>query len=299
MINKKNQRRSLVLLAMATIVAVQFSACRKDFQGCKDLMTEDVFITEKIKGIIVEGPWDVVVTQSDADNSVCLEYCVDEKDRISARLLPSGYLHLRITGTGNIGNKIYRAKVSASSLDKIEMSGAATLRTYEYFESSVNSIDISLTGASYLDGFLCHGWEGEYLHSYVNIALSGASKLRNLTFFGYGINARISGASELSLKNTSLLGYCEVDCSGASTFSTGVDGYAPFCSFTGSGASNFKTRNFESENLDIDLSGASIAEVTVNNTIKGRVTGASTLKYRKATNVDVLSQGASTVMRVN
>jgi len=283
MINKKNQRRSLILLAIATIIAIQFSACR---EKCRDLITEEVSITDKIRGVIVEGPWQVVVTQDSNYNSAVLEYCVSKKTKVSAQLLPNGYLHIRLSLSGNnYHDHDFRVNIQATSLEKIEVSGAAEVYPYGHFYSLG---EISLSGASNVYGLMGEG-------NFAKIKLSGASSLQILRFDGNNIDADISGASQaywgINVRR------CSVNCSGASIFYG--DGYAEETSFTGSGASNLKTFDLESENLDIDLSGASIAEVTVNNTIKGRVTGASTLKYRKATNVDVLSQGASTVMRVN
>ena len=278
-------RQKFARFAFAATVTLVFIACTKDNR----LTQEEIPITDKIKGIIVEGPWEVVVTQDDVNNHVSLEYCVGEKNRISARLLPNGYLYLKISGRGNLGNKIFRARVQVATLEKIEASGAARIRSYDNF-MSMNS-DISLSGASSLNGLVvCFGE--------LNITISGASRLKDLTFFGKSINANLSGASDLSLKYGEIDFDCTVDCSGASIF-TGSKGSASKCSFTGSGASSFKARNFESDNLDIDLSGASMAEVTVNNTIKGSLTGASTLKYRKATNVNVSTHGGSKVTRVN
>jgi len=89
----------------------------------------------------------------------------------------------------------------------------------------------------------------------------------------------------------------KVNASGASQM-TG-EGFAGESSITGSGSSHFYFYDLESENLTLSLSGASSAEVTVNETIKGTLTGASKLKYQKADNVSgVSTTGGSKIVQV-
>jgi hypothetical protein len=260
--NKIKQVRKLALfIAFTAIVVILLNACGK----ITALSQKEIPITEEIKGVIIEGPWDVIITQNSTNNSIVIEYNIPE-NKITAKLRSNGYLHIKVSSVGNYHRVILRAEINATALEKIEGSGATTIRTYGQFK---HSTDISLSGASNLDGFLC---EGEY----ANASLSGASTLKNFTFNGNELEARLSGASNFSGK-----------------------GYAMNSSFTGSGASNFKTFNLESENLDLDLSGASHAEVTVNHTIKGSLTGASTLKYKKAENVKVSVEGASKIIQMN
>lgn len=243
---RKETRSSLILLTIAAIVAIQLSACKKH---CGDRTTEEVSITGQIQGVIIEGPWEVTITQDNADNSAILEYCSCGKNEISAQLLSNGYLHIKISSWGHFhSNDVFRATINATALKKIEASGAADIRTYGNFSGSSTDID-----------------------------LSGASKVN---FEAMNVE------------------YCTVNCSGASTFKGG--GYATKTSFTGSGASKLKTLSLVSENLDIDLSGASEVEVTVNNAIKGRLSGASTLKYKKAKNVSgVSTSGGSKIIKLD
>ena len=238
--------RKLILLTIALIVAIQFSACRKE---CENLTTEEVSITGQIQGVIIEGPWDVTITQDSTNNNAVLEYCACEKNKVSAKLQSNGYLHIKISSWSHSHcNDVFRATVNAVALKKIEASGATNIRTYGNFTG--NSTDVDLSGAS-------------------KVTMDGIS-----------------------------VEYCSVNCSGASTFK--CSGYAAETSFTGSGASNIKTLNLVSENLNIDLSGASEAEVTVNNAIKGRVSGASTLKYKRAKDVSGVSvSGGSKIIRLD
>jgi hypothetical protein len=281
MVNKIKQVKKLASwVAFLAIVVVLLNACHKT----GTLTQQDISITGEIKGVIIEGPWEVVIEQNNVNNSATVEYNVP-KDKITAKLLSNGYLHIKVSSIGDYRNVILRANIAASFLENIEGSGATNIYVHGQFS---NSTDISLSGASKLDGFLCVGESA-------NVNLSGASKLKKCTFKGNRLDVVLSGASDADYRNVEV-NRCKVNASGASHFNG--DGYAVETSFTGSGASSFKTFDLESENLTIDLSGASIAEVSVNNTIKGRLSGASTLKYRNATNVQVDVEGASKITQV-
>ena len=290
MSNFKKQTRSSLIVLAAFFVAILLSTCIKvnNYNDkCRNTSTEEITITGEITGVIIEGPWDVTITQDSSYNNVVIEYCDNKNHKVSAKLLPNGYLHVKLSYSGNVDhNHVFRATIQASSLEKIDASGAAGIRTYGHFGSLEN---ISLSGASTVNGLSSDGYSAK-------IKLSGASTLKAFSFVGNSIDADISGASQANFDNVNLAN-CEVDCSGASTFKS--SGYAGEISFKGAGASNLSTRNLESENLYIDLSGASEADVTVNKTIKGRISGASTLKYKKATNVSGVSvTGASRIVKL-
>ena len=286
--NKKTKKVAMLLI-IKTIIVVSSNACKKDCQDDGRLAQEEIPVTEKIKGIIVEGPWDITITQDSTYNSAMLEYSTSETNRISTKLHPNGYLHIKIDTRGNWNSncKVLRAKINAATLENIEAAGAATIWTYGYFGSLNN---IVLSGASTINGLKSEG-------TFAELKLSGASTLKGFTFTGNGIDVNLSGASHMSLNHIDA-NLCRIDASGASTFEG--TGYASTTDFSGSGASTFRTFDLESENLDIDLSGASDAKVTVNNVIKGKLTGASTLKYKKATDVSkVTATGASKIIRVD
>jgi stress response protein YsnF len=186
-------------------------------------------------------------------------------------------LHIKVKGSIR-SHHHFTATITATDLVAVEGSGATTIRTTGVYKGS----DITLSGASTINGFFCEG-------NSTKIKLSGASTLKNFTFTGNSMKATLSGSSNMSFDTE--VEYCEVDCSGASKFEG--SGYAAATSFNGSGSSSFKTLSLESENLDVDFSDASTGEVTVNNKIKGRLSGASTLKYKKATDVNVDLSGGS------
>ena len=242
-------------------------------------------ITGEIKGVIIEGPWEVIIMQDSNDNNALIEYNIPES-KITTELRPNGYLHIRANSVGSYYNKVLKATIHAASLEKIEARGAATVNTYGQFASHC---DITLSGASKMDGFSC---EGDYASS----TICGASKLQNFTFIGDRLDADVSGASKIDILAMNVK-RSSVKLSGASHFNG--NGYAAKSSFTGSGASAFDAFKLESENLTIKLSGASSAKVTVNQTITGNLTGASVLKYKNAENVrGVSTSGSSKVISV-
>ena len=273
----------LLIAAIATILCI--SCCKEHRKDCGDLTSEEIAITQNIQGIIIEGPWQVTVTQDSVENSAFLEYSIREQQRVTTQLLPNGYLHIKISSWGSTHyNCEYRATIRATTLETIEGSGATIIRTFGHFADLQK---ITLSGASTVNGLSGDGTSA-------NIKLSGASTLKSFTFEGYDIDAELSGASNATFDNVTL-DYCTVDCSGASKFKG--SGYADKTSFKGSGASDLKTLSMESENLDIDLSGASIAEVKVNDAIKGRLSGASTLKYKRGADVSgVHTSGGSNLV---
>ncbi|MCL2167618.1 MAG: DUF2807 domain-containing protein, partial [Lentimicrobiaceae bacterium] len=180
-----------------------------------------------------------------------------------------------------------RANLKAEMLETIDASGAAGINIFGEFNSDT---EIDLSGASHLDGYWCEGKNTE-------ISLSGASKIKNFSFFGEYMKVELSGASQMDVKNSEL-NRCKVNVSGASKFN--AKGFATETEFTGSGASYFYTFDLESDNLNIDLSGASNGEVTVNHKIKGNLSGASILKYKRAENIwDVNITGGSKIIKVD
>ena len=67
-----------------------------------------------------------------------------------------------------------------------------------------------------------------------------------------------------------------------------------------SGASHAKCFELMSENADVDLSGASSADVFASISVKGEASGASNVKYKgNATSVVVNTSGAGSVKKEN
>jgi len=282
----KNQtKKSTLLLTIVAAIALFFSACDRDSEKY-DLIGKELIIHDAIKGIVIDGPWEVTFTQDDENNSAFIQYNVPDK-KIRADLWPDGYLHIFIYNLSNYRNVKLKATIKAATLEKIDGSGAAIIYTYGNFNSSA---DISLSGASILDGYACEG-DNEVIY------LSGASIMKRCSFKGKSIDATLSGSSNVFYSNIEVE-RCTVKASGASIFNG--SGYAEKTDFNGSGSSTFLTFELASENLDIDLSGASNGEVTVNHKIKGTLSGASILKYKKAEDISgVSTTGGSKIIKVN
>jgi hypothetical protein len=269
--NQKNQTKKVALwLTLVATVAILFSACSKNYDHY-ELVQKELTISGQIKGVIVEGPWEVSITQADENNSAFIEYNVPDK-KIKAELRPNGYLHLKLYNLTNYRNVKLKANIKAAVLENMEGSVAAALYTYGQFDCAT---DISLSGASILDGFLCEG-------DYIKMDLSGSSNLKKGSFKGKRMDAKLSGASLATFSNVEV-NNCKINASGSSKFT--ASGYAEEADYNGSGASLFYTFDLESENLAIDLSGSSNGEVTVNHKIKGTLSGASILKYKKAEDI--------------
>ena len=259
--------------------------CNLNDYSKNELIQKEIPISEKIKGVIIEGPWEVTITQDDTNNSASVEYNIPDS-KITTEVRPNGYLYIRSSFMSSCRNKTLNATINAASLEKIKASGTATLKTHGQFSSNC---DISLSGASKLNGFSCEG-------THANISVSGASKLKNFSFKGDRADVDMSGASKIDFHNLNVQRF-KVDASGASHLYG--NGYVSDISVTGSGGSHFNIYDLESEFLNVSLSGASSAEVTVNKTIKGTLTGASTLRYKNAENVSGIStSGVSRIIHV-
>ena len=129
-----------------------------------------------------------------------------------------------------------------------------------------------------------------------HIKASGASDISfNGTFKGERCKINLNGASDV--KHFDFYGSSlDLDLDGASNCS--MSGEANHVKMSGSGASDIRMLNLTTETLDINLSGASDAEITVNERISGKLSGASCLKYRgNADRSGVKTSGASDIKK--
>ena len=118
-------------------------------------------------------------------------------------------------------------------------------------------------------------FNGRFEGNHCKIDLNGASDVKHFDFYGNSLDLDLDGAS---------------DCS--------MSGEANHVKISGSGASGIRMLNVTTETLDVRLSGASDAEITVNERITGKLSGASTLKYRgNADRSDLKTSGASDVKK--
>jgi Protein of unknown function (DUF2807). len=118
-------------------------------------------------------------------------------------------------------------------------------------------------------------FDGRFEGEHCKIEISGASDVKHFEYYGNTLKLDLGGASGCSMNG--IVNHIKMSCSGAS---------------------DAKMYNLITETLDINLSGASDAEITVNERITGKVSGASTLKYRgNADRSEVKSSGASDIKK--
>jgi len=134
-----------------------------------------------------------------------------------------------------------------------------------------------------------------YYKSIDQIDLSGASSLTSddvLETESLEIDA--SGASHISLKlDTKRL---EADFSGASKVK--FLGKAKIVEIEASGATVFKGLELETENFEIDASGAAVVRIWANGRLGIEASGASSVRYKGSPSIDIINiSGASSVRK--
>lgn len=133
--------------------------------------------------------------------------------------------------------------------------------------------------------------------AFKNLEASGACKIvsENMLTSAGGIDIQVSGASgaSLELKTPKV----SVDLSGASDIT--LKGETKDISIEGGGASHAKCFELLSENAEVDLSGASSAEVVASVKIIAKASGASHVKYKGNASISQDVSGAGSVKKVD
>ncbi len=205
------------------------------------------------------------------------------KDIITTRY--GNTLKIRVKPIWGIGiiSPTLEAKIIMPELVKLTLSGAAegTVRGFKSMNDSV----VRVSGASKLDLDMETGrfiselsgaskMTAALINTDADISLSGASEL-TLTMTTGNFLYKSSGASDTSgivnAVKTSL------HLSGASSID--ITGSGGDIDLSGSGASVFKLKQYNIENVIIDLSGASRAYMVISGMIIGELSGASELIY--------------------
>ena len=175
--------------------------------------------------------------------------------------------------------------IEMDEITTLDINGAASV-TFDG-EYKGNEIEIEVSGASKIKGLnvkgkslrlTCSGAsngtiEGNFTGD-VDITISGASKM-DCICNGKVIDAQISGASRLTLEGN--FNEADVACSGAS--SAQMEGSAKEGEFECSGASRIEAKDFITNNLRTDLSGASKAEVHATSNLSYSVSRACKIVY--------------------
>ena len=187
-------------------------------------------------------------------------------------------------------------------------------------QSDGYAVAVSAIDSKYRDNIVTEVKNGILVIYYNNDRFrlaSGDKKLKAYISFKTLESLEASGACDVnitgSLNGNSLLiklsGACDIEgaikindlalnLSGASTVD--LRGSAENISITASGASDVKNYDLVTQNCVAKLSGASDVKITVNNSISGSASGASTLHYEgNPAKKDVVTSGASSVSQKN
>jgi len=133
--------------------------------------------------------------------------------------------------------------------------------------------------------------------SFVSIEASGASTVTSETKLTSqaNIDVDLTGASsaELDLNAPNI----KVEASGASEIS--LKGETKNLSVNGSGSSSIKAFDLLSETADVDISGATDADVYASVKLNGQSSGASTIRYKGNAQINADKSGAGTIRKVD
>ncbi len=186
--------------------------------------------------------------------------------------------------------------ISMGSEDAVAVSG-----NDKAFTSSI--ITEVKNGILYI-GFKGSGfnWGGKSMKAYVSIksihklTASGASDVyADGTLTGTNLDIDLSGASDFKgMVNAQNL---RLEGSGSSDFT--ISGKATNLRIALHGSSDVKGFDLIAENCDVEASGSSDVNITVNNQLKASVSGSSDIRYKgNATLKEVRSSGSSDIKKV-
>lgn len=175
--------------------------------------------------------------------------------------------------------------IEMDHIDAITVMGAG--KAFFEGEFTSDNLRIAMSGASGLSGLDVRGYR-------LDLNCSGASRAGITGSFKKGAEIEMSGATKGKLRidtpelNGELSGACsltfegniddcELECSGACKVE--LSGKGKQIDLEGSGACVLNTRNFTAEDVDLELSGASRAEVYAEKTLRYDVSTVSKLTY--------------------
>lgn len=219
----------------------------------------------------------------------------------------------RIFAQQTVINDKNAAVRSVTTFSGIKVSGGI-----DVFLSQGDSYALAVSAAEdkYRDNIITEVTNGVLVISYNNdhIHLNSADKkLRVYVSFASLESLEASGACDVIITGTlsvnsiliKLSGACDIqgpvkiedltlNLSGASTVN--ISGTAQNLNLSASGASDVKNYDFVIQNCVAKLSGASDVRITINNSISGSASGASTLHYEgNPDKKDVVTSGASSI----
>lgn len=171
---------------------------------------------------------------------------------------------------------VFEVDVTYSSTEEIEIDAPENLM--EYIELNVRSKTLSIEIDKNTQITSSCSIKVHIKTAKLNgFELSGASSVElNNTLKDNDLSIESSGAA--NFKGDVEVNEADLELSGASTVN--LSGNAAEASLELSGASQVNNYNFKVDNLNVDLSGASSAQIASSKTIKGDLSGASSLTYK-------------------
>ena len=206
-----------------------------------------------------------------------------------------------LTSCDTIGNKIRPSgKVVSREHTVTDYSGLVVSNAFEVylnFSSTNHSIEIEADDNLHSVIEVFKSGDNLVIKLNNNASIRGNSTLRAIISCDYLSDIEASGASNIDLRNTLITNKLYLNLSGASLLSGTVDvgeaiseisgasvlnlsGNVDYLNIDASGASALGKYDLSIDHLDAELSGASDANITVNNRIDIDASGASTLTYK-------------------
>jgi len=253
----------IVKLTVITITLAMLAGCTmfNQINGSGNAV-ETAFDFDSFSAVSVSETCSLTVTQGDnfsilitSDDNLAEYVEVTESENTLSLGLKSGYSY---------NNIIFEARVTMPDLKGLSANGATRVQT--------SGFDTSET---------------------VNISVDGASEV-SMDYVGTGaLDANVNGASELILNTQTVSGDIDFDCNGAS--------YLKFTAASGSsnaeinceGASDIEMKGFTANNTAVTIEGASNAWVNLTGILSGSVKGASVLRYRGTSSINLNIELAS------
>lgn len=236
--------KSFFLYVYITVNMLLLVGCDRD--RSKERLEIDY--PDRIKGIIVEGAWDITIFQ-DETASAYIDYSVFLEDKIVAGINSDGYLHLKLKNV-----------MSSMGVKRSDLVAYINIPNIELVKAS-GSAHISINGL--FNGESC------------KVDLNGASKVKEFDYNGTNVEIDLDGSSECKMF-----------------------GEANSVKMSLNGSSDAYMINFTTKTLDINLNGASDAEIHIDEKATGKLSGASTLKYRGEADVsEIKLNGGSKIKK--
>lgn len=225
-------------IALSFLLFISFAAIAQTIKGSGNV-TKEKHEVEAFSKIKIGGAFDVIITKGNTNSLT-----VETDDNIQERVISSvsnNTLTVKLKDNKIKNIERLRLYITMPNIEEIEASGASEIKAANF---NCKDLTIDISGASEVDlnNFKC---------SILDIEASGASEL-DLDIKCTSLKGKISGASEIDIK-----------------------GSTDKMTLSLSGASSFDAKEFKCENAEIKASGASDAEVNVNNTISAHISGAA------------------------